>query len=85
MVFIVIIIMRSDFDGKNKFKSMIRLFSGFFIFAISSVLMINAHVGLMPWDVLHQGLSIKLGITIGQASIMVGVVIVILDAVLVKI
>lgn len=67
--------------GKMSLKSMIRLFSGFFIFAISSVLMINAHVGLMPWDVLHQGLSIKLGITIGQASIMVGVVIVILDAV----
>ena len=39
---------------------------------------INANLGLAPWDVFHKGLSETLGITMGQASIAVGFVIVIL-------
>jgi uncharacterized protein len=42
------------------------LFSGLFIIANGIVLMINAHLGVTPWDVLHIGLSTKIGLTIGQ-------------------
>ncbi len=36
-------------------------------------------MGLSPWDVLHQGISKTTGITIGQASIGLGITIVLLD------
>ena len=67
----------------NKFIRVItRLLLGFIVYGLAIVVMIHANVGLSPWDVLHQGLSFKSGITMGQASIMVGLVIVILDAAL---
>ena len=59
-----------------------RLYAGFILYGLGIVVMVNAKIGLSPWDVLHQGLSFKTGITMGQASIIVGLVIVILDAVL---
>ncbi len=57
----------------------IRLFAGFFIGATGTVFMINANIGVAPWDVLHIGISQKLGITIGQASIIVSLMVIILD------
>ena len=59
-----------------------RLFAGFILYGLAIVVMLNAKIGLSPWDVFHQGISLKTGITMGQASITVGLVIVILDAIL---
>ena len=61
---------------------LVRLFIGFFLYGLGIVVMVNAQIGLSPWDAFHQGISLKTGITLGQASITVGLVIVILDAVL---
>lgn len=63
-------------------QRVIRLFIGLFLFAVGIVLTINANLGLSPWDVFHQGISHLTGITMGQASIAVGIILVILDAVL---
>lgn len=63
-------------------QSVIRLFIGLFLFALGIVLTINANLGLSPWDVFHQGISHLTGITMGQASIIVGIFLVILDAIL---
>ncbi|MBA1334672.1 MAG: hypothetical protein HPY66_2576 [Firmicutes bacterium] len=60
----------------------LRLFLGLFLFAVGIVMTINANLGLAPWDVFHQGISNKIGITMGQASIAVGVLLVILNGVL---
>ena len=60
----------------------VRLFIGLFVCAIGIVMTINANLGLAPWDVFHQGLANRVGITIGQATIIVGVFFVILDSVL---
>jgi len=38
-------------------------------------LAVAAELGVSPWDVLHQGLSERLGITIGTASIGVGLLV----------
>ncbi len=38
-------------------------------------MMLNAEVGLGPWDVLHQGLHLQSGISFGQISILVGLAI----------
>ncbi|MDA8234338.1 MAG: hypothetical protein M0Z31_05900 [Clostridia bacterium] len=59
-----------------------RLFIGLFLYAVGIVMTINANLGLSPWDVFHQGLSNITGITMGQASILVGFVLVIIDALL---
>ena len=54
-----------------------RLFLGLFLYAVGIVMTINANLGLGPWDVFHKGLSITIGITMGQASIAMGIIIVI--------
>lgn len=63
-------------------RRFIRLFAGLFLFAIGIVLTINANLGLSPWDVFHQGITYLTGITMGQASIGVGIILVMLNAVL---
>lgn len=57
----------------------IRLFAGLFLFAVGIVMTINANIGLQPWDVFHQGLSHILNMTIGQASIIVGILLIIMN------
>lgn len=59
--------------------SLVRLFIGLFLYAVGIVFTINANLGLAPWDVFHQGISKIGGITMGQASIVVGLLIVIAD------
>lgn len=58
---------------------LVRMAAGLFFFAVGIVMTINANIGLAPWDVFHQGLSHVMGITMGQASIVVGAVVVVVD------
>ncbi len=67
---------------KKSFLTLGRLFLGFFLYAVGIVLTINANLGLSPWDVFHQGVSNHIGITMGQASMIVGFIFVILDWIL---
>ncbi len=64
---------------KKSFFKILRLFAGLFLYALGIVMTINANLGLAPWDVFHQGISIQTGITIGQAVIIIGVLLVILN------
>ncbi|MEO8898631.1 MAG: membrane protein [Candidatus Dormibacter sp.] len=48
---------------------------GLFSFGVGIVLTLQAHLGLSPWDVLHQGISRHTPLTIGQANELVGLVI----------
>jgi uncharacterized membrane protein YczE len=52
---------------------------GLFLFALGIVFTINASLGVSPWDVFHQGVSRTVGITIGQANIIMGFLIILLD------
>ncbi len=63
-------------------KNITRLIIGLFICAIGIVLTINSNLGLSPWEAFHHGLSKNLNITMGQASITVGIIIIILDIIL---
>lgn len=63
-------------------KRVAKLFLGLFLYALGIVMTINANLGLAPWEVFHQGLSKNIGITMGQASIYVGIAFVILDSLL---
>ncbi|GFG49937.1 membrane protein YczE [Mycolicibacterium agri] len=46
---------------------------GLACYGLSMAIMVRAGLGLDPWDVFHQGLSRKTGMTIGAASAVVGV------------
>jgi uncharacterized protein len=45
---------------------------GMVIMSLGIVLMIEANLGVAPWDVLHIGLTKQLGLTVGTWSILVG-------------
>jgi len=63
---------------KNFFMRFLRMVIGLFIYSFGIVLTIRANLGLAPWDVFHQGVTKHIPITMGQASIFVGLIIVII-------
>src|ERR1700690_4439816 len=42
-----------------------RLYGGLVLFGVSVVLMVDARLGLDPWDVFHQGLARQSGLPFG--------------------
>ena len=46
---------------------------GLFLFALGIVLTLESHLGLWPWDVLHQGIAHHTPLTFGEANAVVGV------------
>ena len=55
-----------------------QLYAGLVIYGISSSLLVLGGYGLVPWDVLHQGLERQTGIPIGTWSILVGLAVLLL-------
>jgi uncharacterized membrane protein YczE len=51
------------------------LLIGLIGYGLSMAIMVRAGLGLDPWDVFHQGLAERTGMTIGIASAVVGVVV----------
>ena len=45
---------------------------GLFLYGLSMALMLRSGLGLMPWDVLHEGLTHYVPLSFGQVSIVVG-------------
>ena len=60
---------------KNSVKAAI----GLGIFSFGLYLTIMANIGLAPWDCLCMGLSMKAGLTYGNMSIIIAVIIVVVD------
>ncbi|MBR8749487.1 hypothetical protein IX317_001161 [Fusobacterium sp. DD29] len=56
-----------------------KLMIGLFFCALGVVIILKSNLGLSPWDVLNQGLNKTLGITLGQANILVGAIVIILS------
>jgi uncharacterized membrane protein YczE len=55
-----------------------RLLPGLVIYGVSIALMVRAELGLASWDVLHQGLSRRTGMSMGWAVIAVSVAVLLL-------
>lgn len=59
-------------------RRLTQLYVGLVAFAFGEALIVQAGLGVMFWDVLHQGLTKHLGLTIGQWSIVVGALVLLL-------
>lgn len=55
-----------------------RLVFGLVLFGFGVALLVEAELGLAPWEVLHQGISIHTGIPIGTVGILTGIVVLLL-------
>jgi hypothetical protein len=66
------------------FKKISKLLFGLFLYGFGLVLSIQANIGLAPWDTFNVGISHVTKISIGNASIIVGIIILILVVVLLK-
>ena len=65
---------------KQFYNRLLHLIWGLFLYALGIVVTINAHIGYAPWDVFHVGFAKAIGLSIGVASIITGVIIVALSA-----
>lgn len=51
---------------------------GLFIYGVGLALMVDAGIGIAPWDVLAQGLSLQTGLSFGQATVAVSAMVLLL-------
>ena len=63
---------------KDEILKYIKVTIGVILCALGIVMILNADMGLSPWDVLNQGINIQSGITLGQANILVGIVVILI-------
>jgi uncharacterized membrane protein YczE len=56
-------------------RRLVQLYAGLVLYGFSIALMVRAHLGLAPWDVLHSGLTEHFPIDIGQALVIVSFVV----------
>lgn len=59
-------------------RRLVQLYVGLAAFGWSEALLVEAHLGVLPWDVLHQGLGRHFGLSIGIWSVVVAFVVLLL-------
>ena len=57
------------------FRRLPRLLVGLVLCGVAFACIVQAKLGLDPWDVLHQGISHHTGVPIGQVTVLVGFVV----------
>ena len=58
--------------GRRLGRRLVQLYVGLALYGVSMGLLVRSALGVMPWDVLHQGLSRHIGWSLGTVSIVVG-------------
>jgi uncharacterized membrane protein YczE len=59
-------------------RRLAQLYAGLALYGLSMALLVRAELGVMPWDVLHQGISRSVGGSRGAVSIVVGALVLLL-------
>ncbi|QOD92141.1 hypothetical protein H2514_05860 [Lysobacter sp. CW239] len=54
---------------------LLKLFLGLIAYGVSMVMMLQSDLGLMPWDVLHQGIALQGGWPMGRVTVAVSFVV----------
>ena len=57
---------------------LVQLYAGLLLFGVSLALFLASDLGSAPWDVLHQGLSRTVGLSIGAWNVLLGVAVLLL-------
>lgn len=57
------------------FMRVINLLIGLFLYALGIVITMKANLGFAPWEVFHWGIGATIGMTIGNVSILTGLLI----------
>ena len=65
-------------NWKAKPKTIVMLMLGLWLFGTGEAALIAANIGVSPWTVLAQGISLKLGLTIGWATFLISTVVLVL-------
>lgn len=66
------------FDHNRFVSRLVQLLGGLSLYGISMAMLIRANLGLDPWDVLHQGLAPRIGLSFGQTVNLVGLAVLVL-------
>jgi len=69
---------RAKTQWRLSWASVPALLLGLWLFGTGEAMLINAGIGVSPWTVLAQGLSIRTGMLIGTATIVISVVVLLL-------
>ena len=69
---------KSPRNLKPSFKTLFLLCFGLTIFGLGEGLLIISTIGASPWNVLHQGLSLNLGLSVGTWAFLVSLVVLLL-------
>ena len=56
-------------------RRLVQLYAGLVLYGVSMALMVRSELGVMPWDVLHQGVARQLGLSLGTVTILVGILV----------
>jgi uncharacterized membrane protein YczE len=59
-------------SGRALARRLVQLYAGLVLFGVSMALLVEGRLGVMPWDVLHQGLARRTGLSLGTMTIIVG-------------
>jgi uncharacterized membrane protein YczE len=59
-------------------RRLVQLYAGLALYGVSSALLVEAGLGLEPWNVLHQGLAEHTGLSIGTVLVVVGAAVLLL-------
>lgn len=61
--------------GPRRGRRLVQLIVGLVAFGVGIGLMLQSGLGVPPWDVLHQGLAVRFGLSVGVWSVIVSVVV----------
>jgi uncharacterized membrane protein YczE len=61
-----------------RLRRVIQLYAGLLLYGVSGSMLLLAGLGVDPWDVLHQGLSRRLGLGVGTWVVIVGALVLLL-------
>ncbi|MGW7008468.1 membrane protein YczE [Streptomyces sp. NPDC054933] len=64
--------------GSRVGRRLVHLYVGLVLYGASDALLVRAGLGLDPWDVLHQGVTRRTGLSIGTVSIITGALVLLL-------
>lgn len=59
-------------------RRLVNLYVGLVLFGLSIALMVQAGLGLSPWDVFHQGVAVRTGLPIGTVVIAISAAVLLL-------